>query len=114
MSDPKTITLPSHQWEAILRGLASSGWDSIHRTLSAALAEQGESEWEYAWNWSSHPYRDPLPLEGDAPERAAYLADIEQRIAPTVVFRRTREVPAGPWLPVPDTTNHKTTGENDA
>lgn len=67
--------------------------------------EQGEPEWEYAWNWSSHPYRDPMPLEGGAPERAAYLADIEQRIAPTVVFRRTREVPAGPWLPVPDTAS---------
>lgn len=39
MSDKTTITLPNYQWEAILRGLASSGWDSMHAVLSEALAQ---------------------------------------------------------------------------
>lgn len=48
MAERVTVTLPAYQWEAILRGLASSGWDSMHAILTAELAkpqptEQGES-----------------------------------------------------------------------
>jgi len=38
MSDQISITLPGYQWEAILRGLASSGWDSMHAVVTEKLA----------------------------------------------------------------------------
>ena len=40
MAERVTVTLPAYQWEAILRGLASSGWDSMHAILTAELAKQ--------------------------------------------------------------------------
>ena len=39
MAERVTVTLPAYQWEAILRGLASSGWDSMHAILTAELAK---------------------------------------------------------------------------
>lgn len=48
MAERVTVTLPAYQWEAILRGLASSGWDSMHAILTAELAkpQPGEQEQE--------------------------------------------------------------------
>lgn len=39
MSEKITISLGAREWEAILRGLAASGWDAMHAVLSAQLAE---------------------------------------------------------------------------
>lgn len=44
MAERVTVTLPAHQWEAILRGLASSGWDSMHAILTAELAKPQPAE----------------------------------------------------------------------
>lgn len=39
MNESISIELPAYQWEAILRGLASSGWDSMRHVLTAKLTE---------------------------------------------------------------------------
>ncbi|WP_420114532.1 hypothetical protein [Pseudactinotalea sp.] len=76
MSEQISITLPGYQWEAILRGLASSGWDSMHALLTQKLAHgvvAEEPEWEYGYD---------------------SIADAEAE-RPTMRRRK-----AGPWVPV--------------
>ena len=70
MAERVTVTLPAYQWEAILRGLASSGWDSMHAILTAELAkpQPGDPSLAPAADPDHHAERyspDVLPESGD-------------------------------------------------
>lgn len=83
-------------------------------------AEQGEPEWEYGFELIESDTRDVLDRSGsfDNEPAARHWAKVthERESDPEfppldiLIVRRRK---AGPWLPIPDTTNHETTGEND-
>lgn len=110
MSDQITVSLPSYQWEAILRGLASSGWDSMHAVLSEKLAAgvvAEEPEWEYGYELIESDTRDVLTRSGafESEEAAQHWArkgheaesDPDYPALDVLIVRRRK---AGPWVPV--------------
>lgn len=78
-------------------------------------AEQGEPEWGVGWSatWSSRVMGFPLPSREEAEAHVRESnADPDDDVRYFLV-QRTPEREPGWWLPVPDTTNHETTGAND-
>lgn len=70
-----------------------------------ALAEQGETEWEYG-----------LMADGDDEPWSDYSADLDWLISEagssiSSTDRAVRRRKAGPWEPVPDTTNNESENE---
>lgn len=86
-------------------------WMAAHdaEVRAAALAEQRTEEWEYGtallsqdgsvWDQFWHETREDAEQEIAADDESDHEGE---RI---VLIRRTREVPAGPWLPVPEDAN---------
>lgn len=99
--------------QAIATGLVSAGIrphdpayykaiDAIEAELSRAAAP--EPEWEYGTS-HIHPEK-PVTIVGTlgkAIEARAFYGHMNQKRGhggPSRIFRRTKAVPAGPWLPV--------------
>jgi hypothetical protein len=60
MAERVTVTLPAYRWEAILRCLASSGWDSMHAILTAELVKpQPADPVRCPKCGGPHPFHDP-------------------------------------------------------
>lgn len=105
------------QWESgsFPRRTAEGEWD---RALAAHDAQkraeweamQGEMEWEYG---ATHVYPDePVSIVSSLSEALdAQAVYTKWRGQPTNVFMRTKAIPAGPWLSVPDTTNTESEGK---
>lgn len=84
-------------------------------------AEQGETEWEYGLTWEpsvTGDDHDPQPYTGCETEAGAW--ETGRRLAgpaqtPSVWKRPMRPaiqaIPAGPWMPVPDTTGDESGGK---
>jgi len=87
-----------------------TGYDTTAATIAEALADAAaargvlaeEPEWEYGWNWLSHPYTEAKSFspQGDEQSRADFAEKTGRQISPVQVYRRTPAVPAGPWVPV--------------
>lgn len=83
--------------------------------LVAALAEQGEPEWEYRWAREDGEHAWPFGAgdseDGDTLDevKAAPAHDPEPEYFDGAhIERRTKEVPAGPWLSVEENTPTRT------
>lgn len=100
-------------------GLASDYYEAIIR---AERAEQGETEWEYGR--VGHFVADGRDADDDAALIDRRTAEVNVRLSneweenhsPDVrihytLARRRSGTKAGPWLPVPDTTNNESEGK---
>ena len=79
------------------------------RVILDHLAEQGETEWEYAWEADEAKRAELVP-------RGPRLMfdehpDTPEAIAAFPCGRRVRRRKAGPWIAVPDTTNSESEGK---
>jgi hypothetical protein len=95
MTEKIAISLPAYQWEAILRGLASSGWDGMHAVLSHELSEvragvvAEEPEWEYTRQAVANGWTGPAVYRDEAHARDGLMPG----------WRVVRRRKAGQWGP---------------
>ena len=91
-----------------ISNVASAAWDAVE---AAALAEQGETEWEYIAQFGH--VRGEERITAEAAIQSArevlddYPLDFPESELPLQVLRR----PLARWLPVPDTTNNESEGK---
>lgn len=91
-----------------ISNVTSAAWDAVEAT---ALADQGETEWEYGYELIEPDTRDVFERDGHYIStafayRAAKMRIREERHpgVPGLQYSLIQRTKAGPWLPVPGST----------
>lgn len=105
---------------AVADAILSSDWLAAHDAVKRAEweAEQGETEWEYGYELIEPDTRDVFERDGHYIStafayRAAKMRIHEERHpgVPGLQYSLIQRAKAGPWLPVPATTNNESEGK---